>query len=759
MSCCSRSAAPTDDGLAARAPSAADQELLLASRWVADKVRETTLSVPGIHCGGCIRAIETGLAVLPGIDSARVNLSTKRVSVCWRGEEPPPLLDALKKLGYEGHLQDPDAEGNDTALADLLRALAVAGFATMNIMLLSVSVWAGADLSTRNLFHWISAAIALPALLYSGRIFFRPAWSALRHGRTNMDVPISIGVLMAFGLSLFETMNHGPHAYFDASVTLLFFLLIGRTLDHVMRERARSSVSGLARLGARGASIIRSDGSHEYLPVNAIEPGMRISLSAGERVPVDARVLDGVAEVDCSMVTGESEPRRAEPGAELQSGTLLLAGPLTVTAMASEQNSFLAEMVRLVATAESARSRYRGLADRATGLYAPTVHLAAILSFAAWMISTGDAHRAVTVAVAVLIVTCPCALGLAVPMVQVAAARRLFENGIVAKDGSALERLREIDTVVFDKTGTLTTDAVLVDKGAAADPAHLALAAAMSACSRHPRSRALGIRREADGRSPTFEEVREHPGCGVEAVMDGAVFRLGSPKWALAGNRSSVPCDVTALSRDGELLEVFRFRDRIRPRASEAIATLRRMGLSVEMISGDAFLPVQQVAISLGIDRFISGAKPAEKVAHLTTLAEGGHRALMVGDGLNDAPALSTAHVSMAPASASHIGRNAASFVFLRPTLDAVPHAIAVARRAQSLVRQNLAFAVIYNAAAIPFAALGYVTPLTAALAMSGSSLLVVANSLRILRAGPASPGFPDKSDVSGDCAAKRATA
>ena len=294
-------------------------------------------------------------------------------------------------------------------------------------------------------------------------------------------------------MSLYDTIHHGQYAYFDAAVSLLFFLLIGRTLDHMMREKARVAVRGLARLAARGALVLRADGARHYLPVSELHPGMTILLAAGERVPVDARVADGRSDLDCSLVSGESAPQPVEPGATVRAGTLNLTGPLTVTATAAAKDSFLAEMVRLMETAEAGRSGYRRIADRAARLYAPAVHLTALLSFLGWMIATGDAHHAITIAIAVLIITCPCALGLAVPMVQVVAARRLFENGIMVKDGSAMERLAEIDTVVLDKTGVLTLGSLCLADTAMIGPHDLALASAIAAHSRHPHARALAM--------------------------------------------------------------------------------------------------------------------------------------------------------------------------------------------------------------------------------------------------------------------------
>ena len=352
----------------------------------------------------------------------------------------------------------------------------------------------------RDIFHWLSAAIALPALAFSGRVFFRSAWGALRHGHTNMDVPVSIGVVLAFTMSLYETIHHGPYAYFDAALSLLFVLLIGRTLDHVMRERAASAVTGLARLAVRGAAVLEPDGSQRYLPIEEVQPGMTILLAAGDRVPVNGRIVSGRSEIDASLVSGESMPRPVAAGSPIEAGTLNLGGPLTIEATATANDSFLAEMRRMMETAEAGRASYLRIADRAARLYAPVVHLAALATFAGWMIATGDAHFAVTTAIAVLIITCPCALGLAVPMVQVMASQRLFAQGVMAKGGGALERLAEADHVVFDKTGTLTSGLPrLVDTGI--EPS------SWPSPRRWPRSRATPTR----GRLPARVEIARCP--------------------------------------------------------------------------------------------------------------------------------------------------------------------------------------------------------------------------------------------------------
>ncbi|MER8630834.1 cation-translocating P-type ATPase [Mesorhizobium opportunistum] len=742
MSCCAPGAEMALDLNGATSVLPSSQEIRLASRSLGDDLRQTDLSVPTVHCAACIQTIEAALGRLDHVESARVNLSTKRVAVRWRGDEVPPFVAALGRLGYEAHLFAPEIDDKDKTLAELIRAVAVAGFAAGNIMLLSVSVWSGAEGATRDLFHWVSALIAIPALAFAGGIFFRSAWNALRHGRMNMDVPIAVGVSLAYAMSLYETINHGDHAYFDASVSLLFFLLIGRTLDHVMRERARTAVKGLSQLAARGAMVLRGDGARDYLPVGEIEPGMRLLIAAGERIPVDGKIIQGTSDLDCSLASGESTPKNVAPGEAVQAGVLNLTGPLTIEATAAAKDSFLAEMVRLMEAAEGGRARYRRIADRVSALYAPVVHLTAFVTFLGWIAATGDWHRAMTIAIAVLIITCPCALGLAVPIVQVVAARRLFENGIMVKDGSAMERLASVDIAVFDKTGTLTLGQPRLVNAPSIDPAMLTVAADLAAHSRHPFSKAIaGF--AIPGGQLKFDAVTEHPGFGIEATDAASTWRLGRRGWAgwkaRTGGEGKHGYGGTVLTRNGMIAACFVFEDALRADARAAIDQLSDAGVPVEMLSGDTAAACAEVAKSLGIDDFVPCLLPSGKLERIETLAKVGHKVLMVGDGLNDTPALSAAHVSIAPATAADVGRNAADFVFLRESLLAVPLALDISRKAGNLIRQNIAIAIVYNAVAVPIAIFGHVTPLIAAIAMSASSLLVIGNALRLRTSEPIS--------------------
>lgn len=731
MSCCVENAQ-----LATVAQVLSPEEMQLASRSLGDGLRQLDLSVPGVHCGLCIKTIEDTLGKLQGIRYVRVNLTARRVSLRWQdGETPPDVVDQLRRLGYEAHIFDM-TQDKDPTFNRLLIALGVAAFASSNVMLLSVAVWSGADAATRDLFHWISALIALPTLIYSGRIFYVSAWNALRMRRVNMDVPIALAISLAFAMSIYETLHHGEHAFFDASVTLLFFLLIGRTLDYMMRARARSAVRNLAQLGARGAVVIGENDERNYLPVNEIRPNMRIILAAGERVPVDARVEEGRSELDCAIASGESDAVPVGPGSDIRAGTLNLSGPLIIRAAAEAKDSFLAEMVRLMDVAESGRARYLRLADRASELYVPLVHTIAFLAFVGWMIHTGgDWYRSIYIAICTLIITCPCALALAVPIVQVVAARRLFENGIMIKDGSAMERMAEVDTAVFDKTGTLTLGQprlLNIDK---LDPAHLEIAAELSLYSRHPLSRALAA---FSGPSPMtpFSRIEEVPGAGIEAELDGTVYRLGKQEWAGDAPSAALPDGPeTCLSVNGKIIETFRFEDSPREDALAAISELKKRNISLGIMSGDKLPAVKKLADYLGIAKYRGEVLPADKSQLVQNLVQDGAKVLMVGDGLNDAPALVAAHVSMAPATAADIGRNAADFVFLRESLTAVPLTFAVSKEAGRLIQQNFALSIGYNIIAVPIAVFGYVTPLVAALSMSLSSIVVVSNAMR-LKAG-----------------------
>lgn len=735
MSCCAPGVEATTE-LKEHGQQKIENETLVASsidlkdgRW------QVELAVPEVHCAACMRSIETELQKLAMVEAARVNLSTKRVKIFWsatEGVRPNEMVDAINRAGYRAlPLDAEDENAKDKTFGQLVRALGVAGFAAMNIMLFSVSIWSGADDATRDLFHWISALIAIPAVAFSGQPFFRSAFQAVRHGRLNMDVPISLAVILALLMSIYETANSGEHAYFDASVTLLFFLLIGRTLDHLMRERARSAVRNLASLAPRGALQRLENGEHQYVKLNQITPGMVLDIAAGERIPVDGIVLEGASDVDLSLVTGESAPEAVAKGAQLLGGATNLSAPITIKALKPAHESFLARMVEMMEAAEGSRAGYKRIADRAAEIYAPAVHLLALFTFIGWGLYDGNWHHAMITAIAVLIITCPCALALAVPIVHVVAAGRLFEHGMMMRDGAALERLAEIDKVVFDKTGTLTEGRPeFVGQIFGAQEA-LNIAQQLAKFSNHPFSKALAKSR-ASGEKLSFKNVEEIAGQGIQAKLDGATWRLGRASFCFAEDDQQSGLSQVYLARDNELVATFEFEDQMRQEVPSLIEKLKVLGLELRILSGDRRAAVKRLADLVGVEHFGAGLTPQDKLDALNQLSNNGAKVLMVGDGINDAPALRAAHVSMAPSSAADVGRNAADFVLTRDRLDDIPFALVMAKRASRAVKQNFALALSYNAVAIPLAVLGFSTPLVASIAMSSSSVLVTLNALRL---------------------------
>lgn len=694
--------------------------------------------VDGLHCAACVWLIESLLARDPAVASARVNMTTRRLRLVWRGgpELAGDIVAPLRAVGYrllpfDAAVLKSAAQARQSAL---LRAMAVAGFASANVMLFSISIWSGGDMgpATRDLLHWISALIVLPAVAYAIRPFLAGAWGALRRGRTNMDVPIVLGVLLACGMSLWETATGGEHAYFDSAAALLFFLLIGRYLDAIARGRARASAENLLALTAVAVTVEQPDGGLATLRPDRIAPGAVARVAPGERIGVDGTVVTGRSDVDTQAITGETAPAAVGPGDRVHAGTLNLSGALRVRVAAAGEGTLLAEIVRLMDAAEQGRARAVALADRVARLYAPVVHTLSLGTFLWWWLALGaEWQRALLVAISVLIVTCPCALALAVPAVQVIASGRLFRQGILLKSATALERLERVDTVAFDKTGTLTTGVPELAPGDWTD-ADLAAAAALAAASRHPLARALAA--AAPGPAPAPIEVREVPGDGLEA--DGA--RLGRREFAAPdapGGEGEGP-ELWWRSAPGAAAVRFGFLQRLRPDAAETVAALTAMGLTVRLISGDRPRPVAAAAVATGIVDWTAAARPAAKVARLEAWKAQGARVLMVGDGLNDAPALAAAEVSLSPASAADLAQTAADAVFQGERLHPVVETLAVARRAGRLVRGNFALALGYNLVTVPLAMAGLVTPLIAAAAMSTSSLVVMANALRLMKRG-----------------------
>jgi P-type Cu2+ transporter len=699
-----------------------------------------TLAIENMHCGGCLRSVERAVLKVPGVETARASLSARRVSIAYDPalSGAAEFIGALRDAGFAAApIETVKPEQDNARQSYLLRGVAVSGFAAMNIMLISIAVWSGeaSDMapSLAIAFRWISALIALPTVAYAGQPFFRSALAALKGRRLNMDVPISVAILLATGMSLYQTMRGSEQVYFEAAVGLLFFLLIGRFIDETLRVRARGEAQNLLGLQSGIATVIEPDGARRAVPAHALKPGDRLLVAAGERVAADGVVLEGTGQVDQSLITGETAPLKVTAGQEVYAGTLNLTQPLHVMVKAADSATLLAEIGRLMQAAEQGKARYRRLADRAAEIYAPAVHGLGLATFVGWLALGATWQTAMTYAIAVLIITCPCALALAVPAVQIAAASRLFRQGIIVKAADGLERIAEADMVVFDKTGTLTLGRPQLLYGDIVSDEALTAAAGLACASKHPLARALVAAAETRlGKVKPASDVEEVPGQGLKQ----GEARLGSAQWcgvASVGDESEV-----WYGRDGMTPVRFCFADTVRSDAAGIVAALERQGYGVALLSGDRADIVARIADETRIPTFKAEMKPAEKIAWLDARAREGRKVLMVGDGLNDAPALAAAHASMSPSSAADISQRTADFVFQGERLAPVIEAIAVGKRARSMALQNFAVALVYNVICVPLAVAGFVTPLIAAIVMSTSSILVTANAARLAGRGRA---------------------
>lgn len=711
------------------------------ARSEADGVHTITFQVEGVHCAGCIQKIESRLSREADVESARLNFSTGRLAVRWKGltSRANDFAQAVAALGYGVRPYDVGAMQSDTREEEkfLLFCLGLSGFAVANMMILSDVFWIAdaraLGMGTMDFMHWVSAAIALPTTLIAGRPFFRSAYKALSARQTNMDVPISLALILTCIMSLWETVRHGPHVYFDSAVMLIFFLLIGRYLDARTRRSARSTATDLLSMMTGFATVIE-DGNTRRVPIRDLREEMRVQVAVGEKFPADGKIGSGSTEIDTSLVTGETVPRAAAAGANVYAGTVNLSAPVTITVAKAAEDSLLSDIVRLMEKAGQGQARYVRLAEKASALYTPLVHLAALLTFLLWWLGLHASWQdALMVAVTVLIITCPCALGLAVPVVQVLATGQLIKAGILIKSGDAFERLSGINSVFFDKTGTLTLGQPRLIDAARFDPSILALASALAAQSRHPLCRALASV-SVQAPLPALEDVKERAGQGMEASWLGKTVRLGSREWCGDMNAQVAEHMELWLAVDGRKPVAFNFDDEPRSDAQDVVNDLQASGLNVTLLSGDRATVVAKVAQAAGINDFAGETTPIDKVKILEQRKAGGAHVLMVGDGLNDAPVLAGADVSMSPSTAIDMAQNAADIIFMGDRIRPVSTVWRTAVFAQKLVRQNLFLAIVYNLIAVPLAVAGMVTPLIASVAMSSSSIIVIANSFRLRR-------------------------
>lgn len=705
----------------------------------------TTLIISGITCAACAWLIEKKLSTLQGVREFRLNFSTHRAVVHWNAAALPlsGIIRAIASVGYKAEPYQPEkseALRKQENRSALIR-IGLAGLGAMQVMMFAVGLYAGdiggIETQYQQLLRWVSAIVTLPVLLYSGYPFLHGAWVNLRERQLGMDVPVSIALVLAYVSSLYSSWVQGPEVYFDSVCMFIFFLLIGRYLE--MRARHHAAASSLSAGGHRTLTARRLDeqGNGHLIPADMAAVGDEIQVRAGETIPCDGEVTRGVSSVDEAMLTGESLPIAKQAGDKVVSGSLNIDNPLQVRVTRPAHASTMNTLRRLLDQAQGEKPTLALLANRIAGKVVARVLIVTAITYAAWSYYQPD--QAFWIALSVLVVTCPCALSLATPTALTTATSALADLGFLITRGHTLEGLEQLDHVVFDKTGTLTEGkfsvAEVIPLGNTPRDACLALAQGLEGHSEHPVAKAFAHLGAALKR---FDQVKVVANQGLEGDCEQQHYRMGVPGFAAAITGKPAPTLPDAghwllLTREGEALCWFKVQDRIREDAAALIKQIQAYGAQVHLLSGDHSDHARQVAETLGIPHCRSGASPEDKLAYINTLQQQG-RVLMVGDGLNDAPVLAAAHVSVAMASGSDLAKVSADALVLNSRLRTLQQAFEIARFNRNIMRQNIAWAVVYNSLAVPVAALGFVPPWLAAIGMSTSSLVVVLNSLRTRR-------------------------
>ncbi|MBG9390184.1 heavy metal translocating P-type ATPase [Caenimonas aquaedulcis] len=710
--------------------------------------RESWLAIEGMHCAGCTLAVEDALGRLPGVEGVRVNGAARTARIAWSPAcvLPSRWMQALDAAGY-GAVPAPDlllAAPRGQAQRVLLWRWLVAGFCMMQVMMYAVPAYVAqpGDITPdiAGLLAWASWVLTLPVVLFSCRPFFSAAWRDMRSGRVGMDVPVALGVAVAFGASTMATFDPagpwGREVWFDSVTMFVFFLLSGRLLEQRLRDRTAGALEALMRRMPQSVERRMADGSFERVAARRLAIGDVVRVLPGEAFPADGVVAEGESQVDEALLTGESQPLARRPGDEVIAGSHNLRTPLVVHVERLGAQTRYAEIVALMERASLEKPRAAQLADRIAGPFLLGVVVAAFAAAAWWW--PVDPARALAVAIAVLIVTCPCALSLATPAATLAAAGALARRGVLVRRLGALEACASIDTVIFDKTGTLTQAGMALSATRCRDGIDaaraLALAAALARHSLHPVSRAIVDAAGDDG--ARAENVEEVAGQGVQGtVVDGAsrhLLKLGSAAFCGVPQPQAADGPQVHLADDAGWLASFGFEEALQPGAAAAVDALRAGGVRVELLSGDRPQAAAQLGRRIGIADARGGCLPQDKLAHLRAAQARGHRVAMVGDGFNDAPVLASADVSIAMGHAVPLAQAKCDFIVQGSRLAAVPALLRHARRVRAVVRQNLAWAAAYNIVCVPLAALGAMPPWLAGLGMAASSLLVVANSARL---------------------------
>jgi Cu2+-exporting ATPase len=727
-------------------------------------LKEASLILEGITCAACVWLNEQHLLALPGVEAVQINYATQRAQLRWDDSRIhlSEILEAIARIGYRAHPYDPQRQHEllETQRRRQLRRLGLAGALGMQIMILAVALyfgdWTGMEARYRSFFQWISLGLATPIVLFAAQPFYTSAWRDLRQGRAGMDVPVSLGILGAFAASVWATLTGTGHVYYDSVAMFTFFLLGARYLELAGRRRAAAAMDRLVRVTPAIATRMRRRGDalrEESVPVVELQPGDELLVRPGETVPTDGVILKGRSSIDESLLSGESLPVVKGPGDALVGGSINVEGPLSVRVDKVGQDTVLSHILRLLERAQTEKPAITQMADRAASWFVLAVLILAAMVAGYWW--SEEPQRWLEITIAVLVVTCPCALSLATPTAITAATGTLSTLGLLTTRGHTLEGLARATHIVFDKTGTLTQGRVrLLRTHRFSDLDRrrtLQVAAALEHHSEHPIARALV--EAAERLTATASQVHNTPGYGLKGLVGGTEYFLGTPRFiarhcgAVAGGARIRPIlergnTVVVLAQRGILHAVFELGDEPRPDASQLVRRLRALGLKVLLLSGDHPRAVQVAAQRIGIDpgSAAGGLSPEEKLKKVRELQSRGAVVAMVGDGVNDAPVLAGAQVSIAMGSGAQVALASADMIMLSNRLMGLRTALGLARKTRRIIRQNLVWALTYNALALPAAAMGLVAPWMAAIGMSASSLAVVANALRLTGYRPQPP-------------------
>ncbi len=721
-------------------------------------IREASLILEGIVCAACVWLNENHVKKLKGVVDFRINYSTHRASLKWDNEQIKlsDILQAITDIGYNAHPFDPgrleSLQKKEKSAA--LRRIALAGVGMMQVMMPAIAIYIGesSDMSEsmRNFLRWISLIITTPVVFYSARVFFTSAWRDLKRGVFGMDVPVSIAIGSAYIASVWATFTHSGEVYFDSVVMFTFFLLLGRFLEMGARHKAGQVADALIRLlpdtAVRLDKNENGDEIQNVIPASDLALADRVLIRPGETIPADGTVLEGNSSVNESLLTGENMPCQKKTGDALIGGTVNIESPLIMRVDKLGDSTILSSIIRLLDRAQSEKPKLARFADKSAGWFVLLLLIIAATVFVYWWFK--DPTQAFWVALSVLVITCPCALSLATPAALTATTGNLTEQGVLTTRGHALETLANIKHMIFDKTGTLTYGKPRLTRlQTLSDLSRedcINLAAGLENVSEHPLAQA--IIHEAQAASK-MQQHQAESGRGIEAILDNTKYRIGTREYVseisdttsnkqtpdkdLQQNGDSLKSTVY-LGKEGEWLAVFQFQDELREEAKETIRALKRQGIKVSLLSGDSALAVSAVSKELEIEDAKAQLLPADKLAYIQTLQSQGNIVAMVGDGVNDAPVLAAADVSIAMGKGSQLAQASADMVLLSENLLLLPSAIKLSKRMLAIVRQNFGWAIIYNAVAIPIAAMGWIAPWMAAIGMSLSSIIVVLNSLRL---------------------------